>query len=632
MSNIVAVTACPTGIAHTVMAAEALRKTAAVLGHRIAVETQGSDGTKNALAPDAVAAADVVILAVDIGVPSERFAGKPVFRTSTSTAIRDTKNVINEAVALAGNTAPAAQPAAHTAPSAATQPAGAAVYSAPPAAVANAPTANASAPATASAPAATASDSPKRLVGITSCPTGIAHTFMAAKALENAAKALGHQIKVETQGSVGAKNIITAEDVEAADAVVIAADTKVDLSRFAGKPIYLTGTNDAINGGQDVIKAALAQPVEASAGLGAQVEQLKAQRSSQRTGPYKHLMTGVSYMLPFVVAGGLLTALAFALGGYEVASDSGTFAGNLKLIAEAAFGLFVGALSAFIAFSIADRPGIVPGFVGGILAGQIGAGFLGGIAAGFIAGYLTKFLNDNIDLGENLNGLKPVLILPLLATSIVGLLLIYIIGPPVAAILGAMTAWLTSMQSSGAIVVGLILGLMMAFDMGGPVNKAAYTVAVGLIASDIYGPMAAVMAAGMTPPLGLAVATWLFRDRFDDEERKASPSAFVLGLAFITEGAIPYAAKDPFRVIPSLMIGSAVAGAISMAAGCGLRVPHGGIFVTPFITNIGMYIVALLAGTAVTIGALYVLKRPLSRQPAAVSPPIAEPTTGPATV
>lgn len=618
MSNIVAVTACPTGIAHTVMAAEALRKTAAVLGHQIAVETQGSGGTKNALAPEAIAAADVVILAVDIGVPTDRFGSKPVFRTSTSTAIRDTKNVIGEAVALAGEHS-AAQPVAQPAPSASLPAAapsgGATVYAATPAATASSP----------SAPAPAAS--PKRLVGITSCPTGIAHTFMAAKALENAAKALGHQIKVETQGSVGAKNVITAEDVDAADAVVIAADTKVDLSRFAGKPIYLTGTNDAINGGQNVIAAALAQPAQPTAALGAQVEQLKAQRSSQRTGPYKHLMTGVSYMLPFVVAGGLLTALAFALGGYTVASDSGTFAGNLKLIAEASFGLFVGALSAFIAFSIADRPGLVPGFVGGMLAGQIGAGFLGGIAAGFIAGYLTKWLNDHIDLGENLNGLKPVLILPLLATSIVGLLLIYIIGPPVAVVLGALTAWLSAMQDSSAFVVGLILGLMMAFDMGGPVNKAAYTVAVGLIASEIYGPMAAVMAAGMTPPIGLAVATWLFRDRFDDEERKASPSAFVLGLAFITEGAIPYAAKDPFRVIPSLMAGSAVAGAISMAAGCGLRVPHGGIFVTFFITNIPMYIVALVAGTAVTIGALFVLKRPLSRQPTTASAPVPEPAT-----
>ncbi len=308
------------------------------------------------------------------------------------------------------------------------------------------------------------------------------------------------------------------------------------------------------------------------------------------------------------------------------------FAGNLKLIAEASFGLFVGALGGFIAFSIADRPGIVPGFVGEILAGQIGAGFLGGIAAGFIAGYLTKFLNDNINLGENLNGLKPVLILPLLSTAVVGLLMIYIIGPPVTAVLNWLTAWLTTMQSSSAIVVGLILGLMMAFDMGGPVNKAAYTVAVGLIASEVYQPMAAVMAAGMTPPLALAVATWLFASRFDDEERKASPSAFVLGLAFITEGAIPYAAKDPFRVIPALMLGSAVAGAISMAAGCELRVPHGGIFVTPFITGIPMYIVALIAGTAVSVGALYLLKRPLSPQTAADAPPVAEPATGPATV
>jgi PTS system fructose-specific IIC component len=582
--NFVAVTSCPTGIAHTLLAAEALKKTAAALGHQLKVETQGSVGAKNVLSEREIGDADVVILATDVRIDPARFAGKPVFETRTSDAIRNTAAVLAAAGALAPN--------GKRDPSAAATP--------PTAPIAEKP-----------APAAG-----KRLVGITACPTGIAHTFMAANALEKAAKALGHSIKIETQGSVGAKNKLTAEDIAAADAVVIAADTGVDLARFAGKPLFSTGTKAALHDGQAVIKAALAQPAGAPASLAEAVEQAKAARSKSRTGPYKHLMTGVSYMLPVVIAGGLAIALAFAIGGIHAGDAKGTLGAALSTIGGAtAFHLFVAVLSAFIAYSIADRPGIAPGLVGGMLAQNLGAGFLGGIASGFIAGYLTKFLADKIKLPMNLEGLKPVLILPFLATIIVGLLMIYVVAPPVEALNNAMNAWLNGMRGANALLLGVILGGMMAFDMGGPINKAAYTFSVGLLASKIYGPMAAVMAGGMTPALGLGLAAFLFKNRFDNEEREAGGPALVLGLAFITEGAIPFAAKDPLRVIPALVLGSAVAGAISMVSGVQLLVPHGGIFailIPGAVTNLLLYLAAIVIGTAVTTGALFILKKPVA--------------------
>lgn len=463
----------------------------------------------------------------------------------------------------------------------------------------------------------------KKIVAVTSCPTGIAHTFMAAEGIEQGAKALGHEVKVETQGSVGAENELTAADIQEADLVILAADTKVDLARFAGKPIYQTSTKAAINDGQAVVTTALAEaavqdaptPQAAGAGYAESVQRSKADRSAQRTGPYKHLMTGVSYMIPFVVAGGLLIALGFAFGGIFVFEEEGTFGQALFQIgAEAGFALMVPILAGFIAYSIADRPGLAPGMIGGILAGITGSGFLGGIIAGFIAGYFTRWLNDVIRLPRNLQGLKPVLILPLIASAVVGLLMIYVIGVPVSAALDAMTAWLTGMQDTSRVVLGIILGAMMAFDMGGPVNKAAYTFSVGLLDSDVYLPMAAVMAAGMTPPLGLALATILFKNRFTREEQEAGKAAAVLGISFITEGAIPFAARDPLRVIPSIMIGSAVTGALSMLFDAQLRAPHGGVFVLPIpnaVTNLGLYVVALIIGTVVTAGALFLLKRPV---------------------
>jgi fructose PTS system EIIBC or EIIC component len=600
MKKIIAVTSCPTGIAHTIMAAEALKKVATSLGHQIKVETQGSAGKKGVFTEEDIAESDVVILATDIRIEPARFAGKPVLETSTSEAIRNTREVIGSALALLPP-----EPAAEVPAPAVPLPE-------------KATTAAAAQPAAAGAPAASAGG--KRFVGITSCPTGIAHTFMAAAALEKAAKALGHTIKVETQGSVGAKNQLTPEDIAAADAVVIAAETNVDTSRFGGKRLYMTGTKQAMHAGQDVLKKALEQPVGgggAGGDLAGAVERAKAERAKARTGPYKHLMTGVSYMLPLVVAGGLAIALAFAIGGIqEGAYPEGTLPSALmKIGGDTAFRLFIAVFSGFIAYSIADRPGIAPGLVGGFLAQSLGAGFIGGIFSGFLAGYFTKFLADKIRLPATLEGLKPVLILPFLSTLGIGLLMIYLIAPPVKWLNDAMNAWLLGMQGANAIVLGIILGAMMAFDMGGPINKAAYAFAVGLLASKIYAPMAAVMAAGMTPPLGLALACFLFKNKFDLEEREAAGPALVLGISFITEGAIPFAAKDPIRVIPALIAGSAVAGAISMVSNVQLLVPHGGIFASLIpgaVTNLLAYAIAIIAGTVVTAGVLFFLKRPIT--------------------
>ncbi len=579
MSKIIAVTACPTGIAHTIMAAEALQQAADRTGHSIQVETQGSGGTRNTLTAADIAAADAVIIAADTHVSTERFASKRLLEVGTGPTIRDAEAVIRQALSVA---MPAARPGV-------------------------APARDPAMP---------------QIVAITSCPTGIAHTFMAAEGLESGAKANQYSIKVETQGSVGAQNTLTAAEIASAEIVLIAADTNVDMSRFAGKRIYETSTKAAIKDGAAVVRTAWEQAKAASPATGEayvdQVKAAKAQQSASRTGAYKHLMTGVSYMIPFVVAGGLLIALGFALGGIYVYEDShkGSLAWTLFTIgAKSGFALMVPILAGFIAHSIADRPGLAPGMIGGMIAASIGAGFIGGIAAGFLAGYTVKFLNDKIQLGRNLDGLKPVLILPLLGTAIVGLLMFYVVGGPVAVALAAITAWLKGLQGSNAIFLGLLLGSMMAFDMGGPVNKAAYAFATGLIASEVYAPMAAVMAAGMTPPLALALATVLFKNRFSEDEREAGKATAVLGVAFITEGAIPFAAKDPLRVIPALMLGSAVAGALSMVFGCELRVPHGGAFVLPIpnaVTNLGVYLMAIVAGTVVSAAALGALKRPLS--------------------
>jgi PTS system fructose-specific IIC component len=588
----VAVTACPTGIAHTHLAAEALRHQAVVAGHQIAIETQGSMGVGDPLSPEDIAAADAVIVAADIHIDPERFRGKPMVAVTTAQAIRKTSEVLADAEAAAG-----------------------AGEAAPPA------------PAPEEAPApATDGDrgEHKRFVGITSCPTGIAHTFMAAEGLRRAAEALGYEIQVETQGSVGAQDVLTAENIAAADAVVIAADTKVDLSRFGGKRLYETSTNEALKNGDTVLRRALDAPVLAGAGAGGGAGPVAAgggggdgEASGWRAvlgGVYQHLMTGVSYMLPFVVAGGLLIAISFAFDiNANDPANAETFAGRLNLIGSAAFALFLPVFAGFIAFSIADRPGLTPGFVGGYLAVQVQAGFLGALLAGFIAGYVALWLARTIRLPDTMAGLKPVLILPLRSTLVVGLVIYYVIGQPLAWLQDQLTEWLDGLQGSNAVVLGAILGAMMASDMGGPLNKVAYTFAVGLIASGVTGPMAAVMAAGMTPPLGLAVATIVFPNRWTVDEHEAGKPAFVLGLSFITEGAIPFAARDPIRVIPALVVGSATAGALSLGLGAATEVPHGGIFdlfVPGAVDKPLVWLLAIAVGTAVTTTVLFFLKRP----------------------
>src|SRR6266516_2392575 len=574
MTKIVAVTSCPTGIAHTFMASESLQRGAQALGHTIKVETQGSVGSQNTLTDADIAAADQVIIAADTKVDLSRFKGKPVYETSTNAAINDAQGVVKAA----------ASPA----------------------------------------PASAAKTGPMNIVAITSCPTGIAHTFMAAEGLQKGAEALGHKIKVETQGSVVAQYTQTPTEIAAADAVIIAADAKVELGRFKGKPVYETSTNAAINDGQAVVKAALAQAASGPAqktDYMAEVQAAKAAKSGSRTGPYKHLLTGISYMIPFVVSGGIMIALGFAFGGLDVdKATSGLGWALFQTGANSAFVLFVPILAGFIAYSIADRPGLAPGMVGGLLSTTLfGAGFLGGIAAGFLAGYTVYWLNRVIKLPRNLVGLMPVLILPVLGVFIVGLVMIFVIGPPVHLLNQALTNWLSGMRTGNAVILGLVMGGMMAIDMGGPFNKAAYAVAVGLLADKIYTPMAAVMAAGMTPPLALALASQLFKNRFTHDEQEAGKSVWVLGLAFITEGAIPYAAEDPFRVIPSCIIGSAVAGGLSILFGCQLRVPHGGIFVLPIpnvVTNLPQYLLAIVIGALVSTAALFILKRPISEEEA----------------
>ena len=468
------------------------------------------------------------------------------------------------------------------------------------------------------APQATASG--KYVIGITSCPTGVAHTYMAQEALEKGAQVLGHEVKIETQGSVGADNVLTAEDISRADVVIIAADTNVDPARFVGKRLYRTGTKAAINDAVQVINTAFASaPVFGDADAAA-----SASAKPERTGVYKHLMTGVSHMLPFVVAGGLLIALGFAIGSFMFGDQgiyiykeeyAGTLGQTLFQIGKDAFALFVPVLGAYIAYSIAGRPGIAPGMVGAYIAASTGAGFLGAIVAGFIAGYFVAWLAKIIKLPRELDSLKPMIILPLVGTAFIGLLMYYFIAHPVAEAQSALETWLKSLQGSSALLLGALLGGMMALDMGGPVNKAAYLFSSGLIASDVLGPMAATMAAGMTPPLAIFCATLLFKNRFTEEERQAGKAAGVLGLSFITEGAIPFAAKDPLRVIPALMIGSAVTGALSMVFGCGLRAPHGGIFVLFIpnaVVNVWAYALAIIVGTAVSTACLGAFKKRLA--------------------
>ncbi|MBF7977843.1 MULTISPECIES: PTS fructose transporter subunit IIBC [Rahnella] len=460
-----------------------------------------------------------------------------------------------------------------------------------------------------SAPAAGAG--PKRIVAITACPTGVAHTFMAAEAIESEAKKRGWWVKVETRGSVGAGNAITPEEVAAADLVIVAADIEVDLAKFAGKPMYRTSTGLALKKTkQELDKALVEAEVFAPNAQGATSTAKKKEAGG--SGPYRHLLTGVSYMLPMVVAGGLCIALSFVFGikAFEV---KGTLAAALMQIGGAsAFALMVPVLAGFIAFSIADRPGLTPGLIGGMLAVSTGAGFLGGIIAGFLAGYVAKAISGKLKLPQSMEALKPILIIPLVASLITGLVMIYVVGTPVAKIMAGLTAWLQSLGTANAVLLGAILGAMMCTDMGGPVNKAAYAFGVALLSSSVYAPMAAIMAAGMVPPLAMGLATLLARNKFEQSEREGGKAALVLGLCFISEGAIPFAARDPMRVLPCCIAGGALTGALSMAFHAQLMAPHGGLFVLLIpgaITPVLGYLVAIIAGTVLAGGAYAVLKR-----------------------
>ena len=449
----------------------------------------------------------------------------------------------------------------------------------------------------------------KNIVAVTACPTGVAHTFMSAEAIETYAKQQGWQVKVETRGQVGAGNEITAEEVAAANLVFVAADIDVPLDKFKGKLMYRTSTGLALKKTAQEFDKAFK---EAKIYEGGATSAAKAEERGEKKGVYKHLMTGVSHMLPLVVAGGLLIAISFMFG-IEAFKDENIAGGLPKALMDigggAAFHLMIAVFAGYVAFSIADRPGLAVGLIGGMLATTAGAGILGGIIAGFLAGYVVKGLNSAIQLPPSLTSLKPILILPLLGTLIVGLAMIYVINPPVAKIMAALSDWLKSLGDINAIVLGVIIGAMMCIDMGGPVNKAAYTFSVGMLASQVFTPMAAAMAAGMVPPIGMAIATWLARSKFTANQRDAGKASFVLGLCFISEGALPFVAADPLRVIISCVIGGATAGAISISLGIALQAPHGGLFVVPFVSEPLMYLAAIAIGSVIT-GVIYAVIKP----------------------
>lgn len=457
-----------------------------------------------------------------------------------------------------------------------------------------------------------------QILAVTACPTGIAHTFMAAESLEQHAKKRGISIKVETNGSGGAKNILTDAEIAAADGIIVAADKNVAMARFNGKKVVITKVADGINKADELIDRALKGDAPVYHASGSDTEESAADVQGESLGRqiYKHLMNGVSHMLPFVVGGGILIALAFLFDDYSI--DPKNFGSNTPLakffkdIGGASFGFMLPVLAGFISMSIADRPGLAVGFVGGALAGTTGSGFLGALIAGFLGGYIVNFLKKASKcLPESLEGIKPILIYPFFGILIMGFISLFIIAPPVSAINGWMVDTLKNMDPSARIFMGMIVAGMMAVDMGGPINKAAYVTGTGLLASGEFHVMAAVMAGGMVPPLAIALCTTFFKNRFTESERKAGITNYVMGLSFITEGAIPFAAADPLRVIPSCVVGSAVTGALTMAFDCTLRAPHGGIFVVPTIGNPLMYLVSILVGAVVGCVILSILKKPL---------------------
>ncbi|MGF6475328.1 PTS system fructose-specific IIC component [Pantoea dispersa] len=542
-------------------------------GHLASERLQAAAGQAGLALVDSAADAELVLVIGQQVTDNAQLAGKSVALVDVQQALRDPQ----AALALAKDAAQPWQPAAAT-------------------------------PA-ASAPAQ--STGQKRIVAVTACPTGVAHTFMAAEAIEAEASKRGWWVKVETRGSVGAGNPITPEEVAAADLVIVAADIDVDLAKFAGKPMYRTSTSLALKKtAQELDKAQAEAKVWQPSGNQAAASQSD---SKEKAGAYRHLLTGVSYMLPMVVAGGLSIALSFAFG-ITAFKEQGTLAAALMQIGGgSAFALMVPVLAGFIAFSIADRPGLTPGLIGGMIATSINAGFLGGIIAGFIAGYAAKLLSSKVKLPQSMEALKPILIIPLVASLITGLLMIYVVGKPVAGIMSGLTSWLANMGTANAVLLGAILGGMMCTDMGGPVNKVAYAFGVGLLSSQTYAPMAAIMAAGMVPPLAMGLATLVARRKFNKGQQEGGKAALVLGLCFISEGAIPFAARDPMRVLPCCIVGGAVTGAISMAMGAKLMAPHGGLFVLLIpgaITPVLGYLLAIVIGTLIAGLGYAILKRP----------------------
>ena len=561
------VTGCPNGMVTSVLCARLLDAAAQRQGWSTSVEVHDPKHPERQLSAATIDEAEWVLVVSSTPLDMQRFIGKRVFQSTPAQALQDVEAVLQRGVQEAE------------------------VY------VAAAP----------SAADKNAQKAPK-IVAVTACPTGVAHTFMAAEALQQAAKRLGYDLQVETQGSVGARNPLSAEAIRDADVVLLAADIEVPTERFAGKKIYRCGTGIALKQAEATLNKALSegQQESAAAAGGAPAKQEKA-------GVYKHLLTGVSFMLPMVVAGGLLIALSFVFG-IEAYKEPGTLAAALMQIGgDAAFKLMVPLLAGYIAYSIADRPGLAPGMIGGLLASTLGAGFIGGIIAGFIAGYCAKAINRYARLPQSLEALKPILIIPLFASLFTGLVMIYVVGKPVAGMLEGLTHFLDSMGTTNAILLGVLLGGMMCVDLGGPINKAAYAFSVGLLASQSYAPMAATMAAGMVPPIGLGIATFLARRKFAQTEREAGKAALVLGLCFISEGAIPFAAKDPLRVIPASIVGGALTGALSMYFGCKLMAPHGGLFVLLIpnaINHALLYLLAIVAGSLLTAVVYALIKRP----------------------
>ena len=465
------------------------------------------------------------------------------------------------------------------------------------------------------------------IVAVTACPTGIAHTYMAAEAIEKKAKELGYQVKVETRGSAGAKNVLTDDEIAKATGVIVACDTNVPTDRFDGKKVIECQVSDVINKAEELIKriAAGDAPVFKASGKKEASHSSIGGKESIGHQIYKHLMNGVSHMLPFVVGGGILIAIAFLIDGFSVDLNSlpadqranfGTItqgAALFKGIGGTAFGFMLPILAGFIAMSIADRPGLAVGFVGGSIAANGTSGFLGALVAGFVAGYIVNLLKKIFSkLPESLDGVKPVLLYPLLGIFLIGVIMQFVVEPPIGALNTAINNGLNGLNGASAVVLGVLLGGMMAIDMGGPVNKAAYVFGTASIAAGNYNIMAAVMIGGMVPPLAIALATIFFKNKFTAEERKAGPTNFIMGLSFITEGAIPFAASDPLHVLPACAVGSAVAGGLSMAFGCTLMAPHGGIFVVPTIGNPLMYLVALVIGSFIACGLLGLLKKKVS--------------------